>query len=203
MAKILGLVKGKTSEEQIASIDMILQALWKRGLNKIFGLLAPIPFHCNCTTPASDGVVCTMLIPLRCRISNAVIFFGRKEVSQLTLKVTLVNDGHESTTDVFITDQKTTFALNVDVMSGAMVTCKVSDPTKVGNILIGFLGFPEMKDYTQLTYAEDQLIPQVEKSIDSDQEEAIESTGSSAGTSNIRKEQPKKSAPKKKRASRK
>lgn len=169
-------VKGKTVEEQIASIDMIL---WqKRGIlsgePNIIGAIAPIPIFHNRELPALDGTIMQIVVPFNCSVPEAVIYFGVKEIEKLTLSITVETEARSKTDHVQVEKNLESFSLNWDLERGGIITCKVSEPAKVKNILIGFIAYPQLSDELQVQFIKDQLIrrtaPHVERSIRSGDE---------------------------------
>jgi hypothetical protein len=156
----LKVVKGETIEEQITSIDRLLwhyKSLIQVGGNTTVGAMSPIPIFQKCALPDTHGQVMKILIPMNCKITDAMIYFGLKKIEELVLSVTLETPTRAGTDKISIKDELTQFSLNWTIEKGSIVTCTVNEPHEVEDILIAFLAFPELSDTQQMDFTQLQI----------------------------------------------
>lgn len=151
------IVRGKTIEEQIASIDHALVSLRRRSGGMIVGVVPPIPIMIHCLAPGAEGDVAKVMLPFAAKIKSIYVYIGSKEVDEINFVLSYKLGGNEVTTRGAIKDLFQKVEVEYDVAEGGIISISVREVEKVKDILVSFLAYPEMQYYERDMMIEEQL----------------------------------------------
>ena len=134
------LVKGETLEENINSIDLILQS-WAPLLGHyITGVIPPIPILHRQMLPEADGTILKMLLPFSGKVVAAYISIGRYVVKPATIDVWSTDSvGFGGTRIVCDKPMHVYFSDQWQVVAGCLLEATVSPTNAIEDINIGVL----------------------------------------------------------------
>ncbi len=142
----LKLVKGETFEENITSIDLILQSWAPRLGSYMVGVIPPVPILHRQLLPEPSGTILKLLLPFSGRIVSAYISIGKYNVRPATVDVwTTGSIGFGGNKFVCDKPVHTYFPENWQVVAGCMLEAVVNPPNAIEDINIGILVHIEME----------------------------------------------------------
>ena len=140
------LIKGETFEENIDSIDLILQAWAPRLGNYIMGVIPPIPILHRQRVPEEDGTILKLLLPFSGKIVAAYISIGKYNVKPVTLDVWSTGAiGFGGARLVCDRPLHTYFTDKWRVTAGCLLEAAIDPPNAIEDINIGILALIDME----------------------------------------------------------
>ena len=141
------LVRGKTAEEQIRSIDGILNS-WSRKMPKrIVGVITPFPISSYASVPVNK-VVLRYMFPADGTITIGVAFIENMPKEGVDIYINLHRGDAVESTSVFTKKQAVMVEPNAEILVGDRLVVSV-DPKgqgEVSGIWASFLWTPKIKD---------------------------------------------------------
>ena len=141
------IIKGKTAEEQLKSVDTILTRFSRRLHKTVTGVITPYPISNYVQTPM-DGVVLRYMFPVDGMIILGGVFIEDMPKSGVNVYAVIhAEEGHKSET--FFVDRKSFLVKpNIDVSAGSRLVLSVIPKAdeQVSGIWVSFLWAPEIKD---------------------------------------------------------
>lgn len=141
------IIKGKTTEEQMKSVDVILNRFSRRLHKTVTGVLSPYPIS-NYTQSPVNGVVLKYMFPINGRILLGCVFIEDMPKSGVDIyAVVHTEEGHKGET-FFAKKQSILIRPNIDVVAGSRLVLSVMPKAEeqVSGIWVSFLWVPEIGD---------------------------------------------------------
>ena len=134
-------LQGKTNEEKLASVELILQRMNSKLSTKVIGILPVSPIFDFVSFPESDGTVLKRMFPAEGSITKACYYFGTKGKEPVDLIFTVMNPIKKSSSTTTFTVKKPADVINLDfaVTSGDILTISLSSETPVEGIWFAML----------------------------------------------------------------
>ena len=156
-------VKGKTADEKLKSINVVLRHFSRRLSHKIVGLIPSAPVM-KFVVPDEDGVVLKMICPADGTITQGCAYI-ESEDKRVSLRIQLrrgsraEEDLHDLRTNVSLP-----FRFNTEVKIGDMITLLVEEPvidglrvSRVKGVWLGFLYEVSPKGLGRVDFVLEQL----------------------------------------------
>jgi hypothetical protein len=143
-------VKGTSVDENIDSIDLILQHWEGRLGNWITGIIPPIPILHHCKTPGEDGTVFAGLLPCGGKVTDAYLSIGSFKQRPITILISINSPSGDvrgvklDVDKVFVRWQQ-----EVLVVAGSIIRVEILPVDGARDFLIGILLHPEMEQTTK------------------------------------------------------
>lgn len=177
-----GIVRGKTTEEQMKSIDVALTQLNRRTGKFVIGAIPPMIYMNFTSDPVvTNGDLLKCIFPIGSNILRGVFYVEEYTAKELVDFVAELKKLDGSTWSQKIST-RATFAnilLNQQVLPGDRLTFKVMTPESVKGVWVGFLCEVPFQDLTKYNYAIQRFEELVDaQSTTREAEEAGEEEGS-------------------------
>ena len=140
-------IKGELIEDNIDSIDLILQSWAPRLGNYITGIIPPVPIMHYQKLPDSDGVVFGGILPFKGKITAAFFNVGKFNKKPLYLKIRVLHNGVQSGVTIECEKPFNLYYPELVVEAGSIIKVAM-EPVDAGEELyIGILVHPNL-EYT-------------------------------------------------------
>ena len=151
----LKIVKGQTLEENIISIDLILDS-WKGKLgNWITGIIPPIPMMHWCSAPSEGGIIYKAIFPTPGQISCAYVVIEKFLIKPVTFHVHVQGDVARSGIRLEC-DRRLSFyspGTPWKLDAGSILEVMLEPAQGAQDIFIGFAFVPDMQASVKEHYA--------------------------------------------------
>jgi len=140
------MIKGKTLEQQMQSVDGYL-ASWNRRIPKtIAGVITPFPISGYENNPA-DKVVLRYMFPVGGKITIGGAFFDTMPKDGVDIYLNIHRGDAINSTSVFVNTKTIIVNPNADVIAGDRVVISVvpKGPGEITGVWTSFLWVPEVK----------------------------------------------------------
>ena len=133
-------VKGDTLEQNIDSIDLILQSWAPRLGQYITGVIPPVPILHHTRLPDEDGTILKLLIPFSGKVTAAYISIGKYNVRPATIDVWSTSEaGYGGIRIICDRPLHAHFGDPWQVPAGCILEATVTPPNAIEDINIGVL----------------------------------------------------------------
>ena len=140
------LISGETLEQNIDSIDLILQSWAPRIGTHIVGAIPPVPILHYQRLPEEDGTILKMVFPFSGKIVAAYISIGKYNVRPANIDVWSTGDtGYEGTRIVCDQPLHKYFTDQWRVTAGSILEVTTTPPNAIEDINIGILASIDME----------------------------------------------------------
>lgn len=147
-------VKGDSLEDNIHSIDLILQSWAPRLGNYITGIIPPVPIMHYQKLADSDGTIFGGIIPFKGKITAAFFSVGKLNKKPLRIKVSVLYNGIQSAMTVECEKIFNIVYPDFVVEAGSIVKVAMEPADAAEELYIGILVHPNLES----TNKERQLI---------------------------------------------
>ena len=139
------LIKGESVEENIDSIDLILQA-WAPQLGSyIVGITPPVPIMHYQKMPDSDGTIFGGILPFDGRISGAFFNVGKFNKKPLYLKIRVLCDGVQSGVTIECERAFNVHRSDFIIKAGSIIRVALEPTDGAEELYIGMLLHPSLE----------------------------------------------------------
>jgi hypothetical protein len=153
------LIRGKTTEQKLDSIDKILQSFQRRLGNKVVGIIPPVPILHSTRTVPEDGLVFAAIIPLNGIVTTLCFSLIMAKRKTETFDITLTRpDGSTHTKGVVCRKPVEVFQPGINVSVGDVVRIMAFNPADISDILIGALIHAEITPQSRDAQMLDRLL---------------------------------------------
>ena len=163
MARKMKLIKGRTLDERLQSVDKLLSWMSKRLNKKVLGVIPPIPFDTFVEEVPGDGVLFKKFFVLSGTISRGLLYVEEMPSnSQAVLTVSIA--GPDGGAHVDVPMKKTMqVAPNMQVLPGQRLTVSVNPPDGIRGVWVGLLLEPVIAQIQKEQFLLEQLVPMLEE----------------------------------------
>ena len=162
-------VRGRTIEEKLKSVELILRRMSRKMSNKVIGILPASPVFEYAYAPDSEGVVMRRLFPASGRITKVGIAFDNKGKKAVKLTFSVENSIALRSFSSSFMIKKMADILEVDfeIKAGDKITVQVvsEEEEKVEGVWIGFIYEIALKDLNQKEFVLEELERMVEEEV--------------------------------------
>ena len=106
------IIRGRTTKEQMDSIEHALISASRKQPRSARALLPPVPIFLHCNVPQKDGTIGQILIPFDCNVTVALINIGVMKNEEHTLIVQSISGEGSHTINVSLKGALTVFNMN-------------------------------------------------------------------------------------------
>jgi hypothetical protein len=143
----LKVIKGESTESQIASIDVILQRFQKQVGRKIVGLIPPVPILAPNLIVDAVGKFYSCILPLNGRIKSCCVYIDSTLQQFPDLIIAYVLDAERREVKYKLTKAKTILILDEPIGTGDIMEFYLGSSSINANILLGLQILPNIKDH--------------------------------------------------------
>lgn len=137
-------IKGDSIDDNIDSIDLILQSWAPRLGNYVTGIIPPVPIMHYQKLPDSDGIVFGGILPFRGKITAAFLNVGKFNKKPLYIKIRILYKGVQTGVTIECEKAFNLFYPDFDVEAGSILKVAM-EPIDAGEELyIGILVCPDL-----------------------------------------------------------
>jgi hypothetical protein len=153
------IVKGKTTNEKLDSIDLILSRLTKREKKHAYAMISPIPI--SSYTEIIAGPLLKYMFPAAGVVSDILIYVEVMPKAGINLTATLASGTGAISKNSFTKKQLSIADSDFDVIAGDRITVeveKVKDEEIVSGIWIAFLWTPSKASIEVKQFLLDEIL---------------------------------------------
>ena len=138
-------IKGDTVEDNIDSVDLILQSWAPRLGNCVTGIIPPVPILHYQKYPDEEGVIFGGVIPFKGKISDAFFAIGKYAKKPLYLKIRILYKGIQSGTTLECDKPFQSYHSEILIEAGSIIKVSVEPIDSAEQFYIGILAHADVE----------------------------------------------------------